>query len=78
MARRAADLRLVMSGALEDIEQTATRIRLIAFNALIEAARAGDAGRAFSVIAEEIRMLGAQTGEESARMQEAMRRLFAA
>lgn len=75
---RTADVRAVMTDALDDIEQTASRIRLIAFNALIEAARAGDTGRAFSVIAEEIRMLGAQTGEEAARMQAAIRRLFAA
>lgn len=77
-AERAADIRLVMTGALDDIEQTATRIRLIAFNALIEAARAGDSGRAFSVIAEEIKNLGAQTREESAKMQAAIARLFAA
>lgn len=77
-AERAADIRQVMTGALDDIEQTATRIRLIAFNALIEAARAGDSGRAFSVIAEEIKNLGAQTREESAKMQAAIARLFAA
>lgn len=77
-AERAADVRAVMTGALDDIEQTATKIRLIAFNALIEAARAGDAGRAFSVIAEEIKNLGAQTRAESARMQAAIARLFAA
>ncbi|HKR86814.1 MAG TPA: methyl-accepting chemotaxis protein [Phenylobacterium sp.] len=75
---RAAGVRAIMTDALDDIEQTASRIRLIAFNALIEAARAGDTGRAFSVIAEEIRMLGALTGEEAARMQAAFRRLFAA
>lgn len=77
-AARAEDIRRVMTGALGDIEQTATRIRLIAFNALIEAARAGDAGRAFSVIAEEIKNLGTQTRAESARMQAAIARLFAA
>lgn len=77
-SERTAHVRAVMTGALEDIEQTASRIRLIAFNALIEAARAGDTGRAFAVIAEEIRILGTQTGEEAAKMQAAFRRLFAA
>lgn len=77
-AERAETVRAVMTGALDDIEQTATKIRLIAFNALIEAARAGDAGRAFSVIAEEIKNLGAQTRAESAKMQAAIARLFAA
>ena len=67
-----------MTGALDDIEQTGFKIRLIAFNALIEAARAGDAGRAFSVIAEEIKNLGVQTRQESAKMQVAITRLFAA
>ena len=76
--QRAADIHIVMTGALDDIEQTATRIRLIAFNALIEAARAGDSGRAFSVIAEEIKNLGDQTRQESAKMQAAIARLFAA
>lgn len=77
-AARTADIRAVMAGALEDIEQTGSKIRLIAFNALIEAARAGDSGRAFSVIAEEIKNLGAQTRQESAKMQAAIARLFAA
>lgn len=77
-AARTEDIRLVMTGALDDIELTATRIRLIAFNALIEAARAGDAGRAFSVIAEEIKNLGTQTRAESAKIQAAIARLFAA
>lgn len=75
-AERAADVRAVMGRALDDIERTASKIQLIAFNALIEAARAGDAGRAFSVIAEEIKNLGAQTRAESAKMQAAMARLF--
>lgn len=77
-AARVEDIRGVMADALDDIEVTATRIRLIAFNALIEAARAGDAGRAFSVIAEEIKNLGSQTRAESAKMQAAISRLFAA
>lgn len=77
-AERAADVRAVMTGALDDIEQMASKIRMIAFNALIEAARAGDAGKAFSVIAEEIKNLGAQTRAESAKVQAAIARLFAA
>lgn len=77
-ATRTADIRAVMTGALDDIEQTGSKIRLIAFNALIEAARAGESGRAFSVIAEEIKNLGAQTRQESAKMQAAIARLFAA
>lgn len=57
------------------IQSISGQTNLLALNASIEAARAGDAGRGFSVVADQIRTLSTETKSSSGRIEEALIRL---
>lgn len=56
--------------SLEEIQKINSMLRMIAFNSRIEAAKAGEAGKAFAIVSGEMRNLSEQTGQVARKLRE--------
>lgn len=69
IAALTAQVRGLANQKIDDIQKITSRMRILALNAMIEAGRAGDSGRGFAIVAQEVRGVAAEVGEVASTLE---------
>jgi Methyl-accepting chemotaxis protein (MCP) signalling domain len=70
IAALTAKLRGLANVKVEQIQKITNRMRILALNAMIESGRAGDAGRGFAIVSQEVRGVSAEVGSVATTLEQ--------